>query len=207
MAAVIGVVGGHGGVGASSFAAVLAAVGGATLIDLDITGGGCDVLLGIEDLPGARWSALRLGGGSLDGTALVAALPQWRVTPVLAADALPRHVPEVIRAALDVGPVVLDLPRAPAAVRDEAAGLCSLVIVVCAADVRPLVAARALIQGLPDVPVGVITRRGRVPTADVSGYLGAPVLGVHRRACRIEPGRALPRDTARLARGVLGGLV
>ena len=49
----IGVVGGSGGVGASVFAAVLAATaavlgGRALLIDLDVTGGGVDVTLGLE---------------------------------------------------------------------------------------------------------------------------------------------------------------
>jgi hypothetical protein len=206
MPVVIGVVGGHGGIGASSFAAVLAAVGGATLVDLDAIGGGCDVLLGIEDVPGARWSAMRLGGGSLDGAALAAALPSWRRTPVLAADAPPNHFAEVVRAASTVGPVVLDLPRGVFDVRDEAASLCSLVVVLAAAEVRPLVAARTLIGGLPDVPVGAVIRRGTVPTARVSEYLGTPLVGVLRRRCRVEPTRPLPRDVARLARGVLGGL-
>jgi len=64
---VLGVVGGSGGVGASTFAAVLAAVTGrAMLVDLDVVGGGIDVLLGIEDVAGARWSGLRVGGGRLD---------------------------------------------------------------------------------------------------------------------------------------------
>jgi hypothetical protein len=206
MSAVIGVVGGHGGVGASSFAAVLASVCAATLIDLDASGGGCDVLLGIEEVPGARWSAMRLGGGSLDGGALGAALPQWRMTPVLAADAPPMHVAEVVRAAGESGPVVLDLPRAAVAVRDESVALCSLVVVLAAAEVRTLVAARTLIRGLADAPVGAVIRRGTLPTAQIAEYLGAPVLGTLRRECRVEPGRPLPREAARVARGVFEGV-
>ena len=63
---VLAVVGGSGGVGASTFAAALAtAAAPATLIDLDPVSGGIDVLLGIEDVPGARWSGLRLEGGRL----------------------------------------------------------------------------------------------------------------------------------------------
>jgi hypothetical protein len=206
MTAVIGVVGGHGGVGASSFAAVLAAVGGATLVDLDAMGGGCDVLLGIEDVPGARWSGLRLGGGVLDGAALIAALPVWRTTPVLAADAPPSHVAELVNAVGENASVVLDLPRGSVALRDEAAALCSLVVVLAAAEVRPLVAARTLVRGLPDVPVGTVLRPGRVRAADVPSYLGAPLLGVLRGRGGIEPGRPLPRPAARLAQGLLGGL-
>ena len=67
---VIGVVGGCGGAGASTFACVLAATAAtgwpAVLVDLDPVAGGIDVLLGIEAVPGARWSGLRLGGGRLD---------------------------------------------------------------------------------------------------------------------------------------------
>src|SRR5690349_916184 len=64
MGLVLGVVGGSGGVGASSFAAVLAATAGRSLlVDLDVAGGGLDVVLGIEAEAGARWSGLHLAGG------------------------------------------------------------------------------------------------------------------------------------------------
>src|SRR6185312_17116098 len=86
----IGVIGGNGGVGASTFAAVLAwaAVSG-VLVDLDPVGGGVDVLLGIERAPGARWSGLRLDGGRLAPEVLTAGLPRWAGVPVLAADRSP----------------------------------------------------------------------------------------------------------------------
>ena len=76
---VIGVSSGCGGAGASVFAAVLAACADppALLLDADPTGGGLDVLLGCEQLPGPRWPDLRLRGGTLDPAGLLAALPRW----------------------------------------------------------------------------------------------------------------------------------
>ena len=59
---VVGVVGGSGGVGASTFASPSLPRGrGATLIDLDPVGGGIDVLLGIEDA--ARRAVVGAAGG------------------------------------------------------------------------------------------------------------------------------------------------
>ncbi|MGH8862840.1 MAG: septum site-determining protein Ssd, partial [Jatrophihabitantaceae bacterium] len=86
----IGVIGGSGGVGASTFASVVASVAGrAVLIDLDTVGGGIDVLLGMEETAGARWSGLRVGGGYLDPALLADGLPRWRDVAVLAADEPP----------------------------------------------------------------------------------------------------------------------
>ncbi|HEY3736983.1 MAG TPA: hypothetical protein VGL26_06030 [Jatrophihabitans sp.] len=205
MQPVIGVVGGHGGVGASSLAAVLASVAGASLVDVDPSGGGIDVLLGIEDVAGARWSALRLGGGSLDAVALTAALPRWGEVAVLAADAEPHHVDEVVQALGSVAPVILDLPRCSGEPLEAAAALCSLVVVLVAAEVRPLVAARTLIAGLPQVPTGVVARPGAVPAAQLAHYLAAPLLGALPGRCLVRPGRPLPRAAVRLAQSLLQG--
>src|SRR3954468_4077584 len=102
MGRVIGVVGGSGGVGASSFAAVLAVVAGdSVLVDLDVAGGGVDVLLGIERMAGARWSGLQLAGGRLAPTALISGLPHWGRCAVLAAD-VPELDPEAVLQAVEV---------------------------------------------------------------------------------------------------------
>ena len=203
--AVIGVVGGSGGIGASSFAAVLAWVWRAVLIDLDGVGGGIDVLLGIESVPGARWSALRLGGGVLDPGVLVDGLPRWGPVPVLAADVMVSpHTREVLAAASRAGPVVVDLPREPSLVRDEVAARCSLVVALVGRDVRALVAARSVVTGLPDVPVGLVLCPGVVPARQVGQYVTGRVLGVLRR----PPGVGVhgpSRAAARLAAGIVKG--
>ncbi|HEY8300725.1 MAG TPA: hypothetical protein VIG48_02380 [Jatrophihabitans sp.] len=198
----IGVVGGSGGVGASTFAAVLTSVADrATLIDLDPVGGGIDVLLGIDDLPGARWSGLRTGGGRLDPEVLAAGLPRWNATPVLAADVAPavEAVGEVVAAAAARGPVVLDLPRAPGPLREAGLACCAMCVLVAAAtDVRSLTAAAAVLRSLPDVAVGLVLRRGGFGVAEAVDLLGAPLLGV------LPP---IDRPAERVARRVAAGIV
>lgn len=198
----IGVLGGSGGVGASTFAAVLTSVAGpATLIDLDPVGGGIDVLLGIDGLPGARWSGLQTDGGRLDPEVLAAGLPRWHATAVLAADVAPaaEAVAEVVTAAAGCGSVVLDLPRAPAPLRDAGLACCDLVVLVAAAtDVRSLAAARAVVRSLPDLPVGLVLRRGGIGVAEAVDLLGLPLLGV------LPP---VDRPAERAARRVAAGIV
>lgn len=207
----IGVVGGSGGVGASTFAAVLAwaAVSG-VLVDLDPVGGGVDVLLGIEHEPGARWSGLRLEGGRLDPEVLSGGLPRWAGVPVLAADRSPPDEvePVLAAAAAGAGVAVLDLPRARSAARDAAAASCDVVVVLVEARVRAVAAARAVLSALPDVPVGVLLRRADLPRDEVAAVLGVAPLGtvpVVIRGVDLSGGRP-PRSLVRVAAGVLDGV-
>lgn len=101
----IAVVGACGGCGASSLAAALAVASSrarpTALVDLDRCGGGIDVALGTESVPGARWPDLAAARGDVDPAELVASLPRWRRVPVLSADrrvAPPGIVPDVLRA-------------------------------------------------------------------------------------------------------------
>ncbi|MGI8762274.1 MAG: pilus assembly protein FlpE [Jatrophihabitantaceae bacterium] len=211
--AVIGVLGGSGGVGASSFAAVLAAVATrSVLVDLDPVGGGVDVALGIEDVPGARWSGLRLDGGRLDPVLLAEGLPRWGRVPVLAADVAPpapAAIEQVLDAAAELGTAVLDLPRAPCASREGAARRCTLVVAVVAARVRDLAAARAVLASLPPgVPVGAVVRRGAFAPDESAALAGAPLLGVLPALTRAREldARRLPRAPVRVATGILDGL-
>jgi MinD-like ATPase involved in chromosome partitioning or flagellar assembly len=213
MDSVIGVVGGSGGVGATSFAAVVAAVAsGALLVDLDVAGGGIDVTLGIESTPGARWSGLHLAGGRLDPDALVRGLPRWGAVPVLAADVAdldPDAVLQVLEVARACGPVVVDLPRRSCAERAAALLHCSLVVVVARADVDGLVAAHAVAAGLPELPIGLVCRRGEVASADAARLVGVPLLGELPRMGRprmVLNSHHLPSGAGRVAAGVLRGL-
>jgi hypothetical protein len=213
MDAVIGVVGGSGGVGATSFAAVLAAVAGdAILVDVDGAGGGVDVALGVEQVPGARWSGVHLAGGRLDPAVLAAGLPRWGPVAVLAADVAqpdPAAIREVLDAARRVGPVVVDLPRAQC--RERAAALlhCDLVVVVARGDIGGLVSAHASASALPELPVGLVVRRGTVTAGEAAALVGRPLLGelpaLGASRFALDPAR-LPRAAARVAAGVLAGL-
>jgi secretion/DNA translocation related CpaE-like protein len=210
---VIGVVGGSGGVGASSFAAVLALLAGsAVLVDLDVCGGGIDVVMGLEEVPGARWSGLRLAGGRLDPKVLVTGLPRAGRCAVLAADTPtldPGAVLQVLDAAASLGTVIADLPRAFCAERAAALLRCRLVVIVTRGDVAGVVAAHAVASALPELPAGVVVRQGEVPGAAAAEVVGAPLLGIlpelRPGGFALDRGR-LPRRARQVAAGVLAGI-
>ncbi len=233
---VIGVIGGSGGVGASSFAAVLAVLAGlrftaSVLVDLDYLGGGLDVLLGIESVPGARWSELEVEGGFLDPAMLLAGLPRAGPCAVLAADAPgARHarspgtnaqvageaaaLDQVLAAASSVAAVVLDLPRAAGPERAGVLRRCDLVVVLARSDVPGLVSAHHIVAALSavdadPVPIGVVMRRGEIEPDEAAGLVGADLLGILpplRSGRRTIDAARLPRATSRVATGVLAGL-
>ena len=145
---VVGVLGGSGGVGASTFAAVArvgAPAGGA---DRPRPGGrrastSCSAS---TTAPGARWSGLRSTAAASIPTLLAAGLPRWRGCAVLAADVPPRRrrrSPRWSTAAARVGAGrARPAARSPAPLREAAARVLRLrVLVAAAADVRWLVAA------------------------------------------------------------------
>jgi secretion/DNA translocation related CpaE-like protein len=77
--AIIAVIGGRGGAGASVFATALALTArDALLVDVDPWGGGIDLVLGSEAEPGLRWPDLTAAGGRLSHAALRDALPVRR---------------------------------------------------------------------------------------------------------------------------------
>lgn len=171
---VIGVLGGCGGAGASSFAAALAAAAWSAtkatpgrrrtisasagtvplLVDLDPLGGGLDVVLGAEGVPGARWSGLHATGGRLDPDQLLDGLPRWRGVPFLACDGhlppSPAAVRSVIRSGREIGPVVLDLGRSMSPARTAALELLPALVVVVPAEIRAVTAAAAMQAVLAD---------------------------------------------------------
>jgi hypothetical protein len=210
---VIGVLGGSGGVGASTFAAILAVSACAPfLIDLDVLGGGLDVRLGIEDTQGARWSGIRLSGGQLEADTLADGLPRAGPCAVLAADTPeldPGAVEQVLTVTATAGPVVVDLPRHPCAQRAAALEHISFLLVLARGDVGGLVAAHSTVRGLPDVPIGLVVRRGPVAADSAAELIGAPLVGqlpsLGGGWAPVDPNR-LPHALARFAAGFLAGL-
>jgi secretion/DNA translocation related CpaE-like protein len=218
---VLGVVGGSGGVGASTFAAVLAAVlgeqapNGSFLIDADPAGGGIDLLLGAEHQPGARWSAVRTRGGALDPAVLTAGLPRWGPVSFLAADIdpAPAAIQQVLVAAAGCGPVVVELPRWPTAAHATVANSCQLIVLVTGSSVRAISAARQVSSGIIDRPLGVVVVRRRNDTSSgrIADWLGVPLVGtVPASAPESDPTlrpSALPRAIRKVAEGVRDGLI
>jgi len=173
---VIAVVGARGGVGASSLAASLARRfaswrGSTALVDLDGSGGGIDVLLGIEAADGLRWPDLSDARGEVSGEELTALLPRWEGVTVLSADrARPgRGADEVVSVVLDAlatshDRVVLDLDRSCVLGAAAIVARCETALVVASRDVRSVAGVLALREALvaqsPDVRLVV---RGPAP--------------------------------------------
>ena len=207
---VIGVLSGCGGAGASTFAAVLAgcAAPPAFLLDCDPLGGGIDVLLGCEQLPGPRWGQVRLRGGPLDPQVLLTGLPRWHHVRFLAADSPPADaaVGTVIEAAAMVAPTVLDLPRASSPVRTAALRRCDLVVLVTPAEVRAVTATAMIAPGLdPARTVLVIRGSSReLRAGQIAELLGLPTLaelpydpaGSHPEGLRLHRLRRRTRQAA-----------
>jgi secretion/DNA translocation related CpaE-like protein len=122
-ARVVGVLGGCGGAGSSVLAAglaVTAAQGGrrVLLVDLDPLGGGLDLALGLDGVPGLRWPDLVEARGRLPATSVHDSLPRRGQLAVLAwgrgepVDVPARSVEAVVRSGARTHDlVVLDLPR------------------------------------------------------------------------------------------------
>lgn len=211
-APIVGVVGGSGGVGASTFAAGLARLaagagssGRAVLVEIDPLSGGVDVLLGTEAVPGPRWSGLRLAGGVLPPDTLADGLPAWASVAFVAADVAPSPsaVTQLLAVARRVGPVVVDLPRWPAPSRPAAVSACELVVLVAGADVAMVSAARAVVAGVAAPRLGVVVRGGQAP-AKVAELIGASLVGAMPELHRVTPEPASwPPGLRRVAAGVL----
>ncbi|PFG39240.1 secretion/DNA translocation related CpaE-like protein [Georgenia soli] len=212
----IGVVGAHGGAGASALAAVLAracvAAGAATaLVDLDPAGGGLDVLLGLEFDPGRRWADVLEERGALLPERLALALPTWHLVRVLsgdrrggagADDLVVRSAVRALGQGHDV--VVLDLPRqvlAPGAAQEVWLDRCSDVVLVSTGGVR---AGAAAIAAAPLQQAGctvhLVVRSAPAEAGEIAEAAGLPLAAVLREerhlAADVERG-ARPGDRRR----------
>jgi secretion/DNA translocation related CpaE-like protein len=191
-ARVIGVVGGRGGAGASTFAAGLALTaarhGPSWLVDLDPLGGGADAGLGAELSAGARWSDLETLSGRLSPHALRAALPEVDGVAVVAAggDAMSELAPDAVRAVVSAagrsgGATVLDLGRSRTAARDVAMAAVHDLLLVVPAEVRAMIAGRRVVESLgptgPRPRVVVRAVPGALPSEDVARGLDLSLAG------------------------------
>jgi secretion/DNA translocation related CpaE-like protein len=195
--AVVGIVGGCGGAGASTLAAALAVTaartGAVILIDADPLGGGLDVLLGAEHRPGARWTDLTGTRGRLSAAALLEALPRVDGVALLSwdrGDVITLSVEaasSVIEAASRAVPaVVVDLPRAMDPAAEVCAAECDEVLLVVPTTVRAGAAAARVVRRLRTVAAvtGLVVCDAGAPRLapdDVASALGLPVRAVLRR--------------------------
>ncbi|MDG3009383.1 AAA family ATPase [Rhodococcus sp. D2-41] len=211
--AAIGVLGGRGGAGASTFAAALALTaargsGDVLLVDLDPWGGGIDVLLGIEAAPGLRWSETTLEGGRVSSSALRAALPSTAGVTVLSGSRNAAEPPvEAVRSVIESfcssgGLVICDVGRQRSDTAVAALEAADLLALVVPAEVRACGAAARMDDWARRhcAHRGVVVRGpapGGLVAADVAESMGLPLLS----AMRPEPGLAERLERSGLALG------
>lgn len=186
----LGVIGGSGGAGATTFACALgqaAALGGpAVVIDLDPLGPGADRVLGMEEQPGVRWVDLTATSGRLGSRSLREALPRRGHLGVLAWSggqaraALPEAgaLREVLAAAARGHQcVVLDLPRG----ETELMSRCDEVVIVVSPTITGVASAARLVDGLVADGIdtgraGLVVRGAGVDPEAVARAVGLPLL-------------------------------
>jgi secretion/DNA translocation related CpaE-like protein len=222
----IGVVGGSGGAGASTFACALGQVGSASgpalVVDTDPLGPGLDRVLGLDSVPGVRWDDLASSAGRLGARSLREAVPggadrpgvlTW--SPGAATEPEPAVVREAVAAAQrghDL--VVLDLARQRSALVDELAARCDRLLVVVAATLGGVASTVRLLDRLHAGPAAALAvRGGALSWDDVERATGLPVVvelpeqrGLHEAVdLGLGPVRHLRVPLARAARRVLDG--
>lgn len=194
---VLAVIGGCGGAGASSLAVALAqATTDALLVDLDPWGGGIDLLLGAESVPGLRWPDLALQGGRLNWSSVRAALPRHRGVSVLSGTRFGYELAAApVQAIVDAGrrgavTVICDLPRRLTDAAQAALDAADLVVVVSRCDVRACAATGALapVLGAVNPNVGLVVRGpspGGLRAGEIADITGLPLLASMRAEPRL----------------------
>jgi secretion/DNA translocation related CpaE-like protein len=200
-ARVLAVVGGCGGAGASTLAAALADTAGRSsrtlLIDGDPLGGGLDVLIGAEAVPGVRWHDLAATRGRLDPTAFASAicdvpgfgLLSWgreRSPGSIDIEAIDAVLAAASRA---FATVVIDLGRCPSRATRRLLEASEAAALVVPADVRAVAATAALLGSLgPQLtsPYLVVRDPGRLTAKDVSASLGLPLAATVRTEASVQ---------------------
>ena len=181
---VLGVIGGAGGVGASTLACALGQVAGrsgsALVLDVDPLGPGLDRVLGLDDVPGVRWDDLVASAGRLGSRSLREAVPRRDGAGVLtwgpgSTDALPLSMLRDVLAAARRGHrlVVLDLPRLAGPMSVELMSRCDLVLVVTPSSIGGLVSTMRLLSPVVDTSrLRLAPRSGSVSVRELTATTG-----------------------------------
>ena len=190
---VLGVTGGCGGAGATTAAIWIAQAAAGMgvrvlLVDGDPRGGGLELALAAEELPGLRWPDLAEASGSIDPDQLSDSLPitggfsflSWpgsreRPAPVDAAAA--GGVLDAARRGYEL--VVVDIGRGAEPLHTFAWD-CDRILVVVPAQLKAAVASARLLQELPPVEAALLVRGkpgAALDSALIADAVGLPVHG------------------------------
>lgn len=224
---VVGIVGGCGGAGASTTAiwqAQAAADHGVStlLIDGDPWGGGLELAITVQEMPGLRWPDFAETRGSIDPGQFKDSLPvaggfaflSWPGTrePFLTPDAgAVAAVIDAARRSFEL--IVVDIARSGEGVRTLAWD-CDTILLLTTAHLKPAVATARILNDLPPVDIGLIVRGSGPSAVDaqlIAESLGLPLFGIVPEirgvAAATELGRLLElghrKSVSRFAMGVL----
>lgn len=218
---VVSIVGGSGGVGASTLAVALALAARRRglrplLFDADPLGGGLELVLGAERAEGLRWHDLGTTRGRLSAGSLADVLPVHHGVSVLSwtrgsRSPLPDSVPSVLTAAVrGFDLLVADVPRHLDAHGVDIAGRSLLTLLVVAEEIAAVSAARQVLARVrevsPAVALVTVSRQGGIGHLAVADALEVPVLVRHRHDRRIRGAvdRGLGPGRSRSARRTSG---
>ncbi|GAB3790408.1 septum site-determining protein Ssd [Nocardioides ungokensis] len=183
----VGVVGGSGGAGATTFACALgqlaARSGPTVVVDADPLGPGADRVLGLESLDGVRWDALCQTTGRLSARSLREALPRRERLGVLTwyAGATVGLQAFAVREALSAAQrghdtVVLDLPRTDDPVVEEMVSRCDRVLVLVVPTVAGVASAGRLCARFADPSrLRLVVRGSGIESEQVARATGVQV--------------------------------
>lgn len=186
--AVIGVIGGSGGAGATTFACALGQLaarrGRAVVVDADPLGPGVDRVLGLEDRDGVRWDGLCHTTGRLSARSLREALPRREDLAALtwhagAPGTLQAFAVREVLSAAQRGHdfVVVDLPRSEDALVDELVARCDRLLVVVVPSVAGVASAVRICARQPDPGrVRLVVRGTGVASSAIARATRVPVL-------------------------------
>jgi secretion/DNA translocation related CpaE-like protein len=221
--AVVAVVGGRGGAGATTLACALAVTAARSgrstlLVDADRLGGGIDLVFGGEQDAGLRWPDLGSTSGRLPAAALTDALPRMADLSVLSWDRgdAPPVGAQAMQSVLDAGQraselVVVDLPRCADEAGRAALAVAGTVLLVVPAEVRAAAAASRVAGAIGplcrDLQVVV---RGPSPSGlagdEIARALGLPLAGELRAESGLELALERGEPPGRRGRGPLSVL-
>ena len=212
----LGVIGGSGGAGATTFACALgqmaALSGPAVVIDTDPLGPGVDRVLGLEGHDGIRWDALCQTTGRFSGRSLRDSLPKRDGLGALTWYPGPQGSlqPFAVRNALAAAQrghdtVVLDLPRTVDPVVEELVARCDQVFMLTTPSVAGLASSVRLCARFRDPsPLRLVLRGEQVRADGIGRVTSVPVAAQMPDQRGLEEAIDLGLGPVRSRRGPLG---